>query len=350
MKRRTFVAATTSLIVAPWINRASAQQPVTINVMAYTGLFQDRYTAAVVEPFMRANPGIRVNYSPLPNSAAMIGQLRAQRAAPQVDVVILDVTVAKVGTDEGIFSRLEAAAIPEINELYPNARFPNVGGVAVTFDNLVMIYNTDAVKPPPTSLLDMATPGMRGRVAIPGLPDIQGMSLVMILDKLNGGPGVEGRFAKGIEAMAPIAPNVQTWEPRPDVYAPIINGQAAIGIGWNARAQVNADTSNGKLAALIPKEGTVFQINVINQVQGAPQAQAAQRFISYALSAPAQKAFTESMFYAPTNAKAQIAPSAIDRTAVKFLDRVVPVDWIAVAGVRDQIMDQWRRRVIPLSR
>jgi putative spermidine/putrescine transport system substrate-binding protein len=56
------------------------------------------------------------------------------------------------------------------------------------------------------------------------------------------------------------------------------------------------------------------------------------------------------MFYAPVNAKAQIADAAINRTAAKSMDKVVALDWIALAKVRDQIMDQWRRKVLPLSR
>lgn len=345
--KSSILSAAVALAVGLAAGAARAQE---INVMAYTGLFQDRYVKAVVEPFQRANPGITVNYVAVPTSAAMIGQIRAQRAAPQIDVVIMDVSVAKAGSDEGLFTALDEASMPVIRDLYPNARFPGVAGVAVTFDNLVLIYNTDAYPTAPDSYLAMAAPAARGKVAIPGVPDIQGLSLVMILDKKNGGTGVESRFARGLEAMAPIAPNVQTWEPRPEVYAPIIAGQATIGVGWNARAQVNSDTSGGKLRAVIPAEGTAFQVNIVSLVEGSRRAEAARKFIAYALSAEAQKAFTESMFYAPTNAKAQIAPEAINRTAVNFLDRVVPVDWIAVAQVRDQITEQWRRRVLPLSR
>lgn len=347
MQKRSLALAATALTLGLTTGIAHAQE---INVMAYTGLFQDRYIKAVIEPFQKANPGIKVNYVAQPTSATMIGQLRAQKAAPQTDVVIMDVSVAKAGTDEGLFSKLDESNMPVVSDLYPNARFPGVAGVAVTFDNLVLIYNSDAYPTPPNSYLAMAEPAARGKVVIPGVPDIQGLSLVMILDKKNGGTGVDGRFDKGIEAMAPIAPNVQTWEPKPEVYAPIIAGQAIIGVGWNARAQVNSDTSGGKLRAVIPSEGTAFQVNVISLVEGSKQAEAARKFIAYALSPEAQKSFTESMFYAPTNSKAKIDPSAINRTAVNFLDRVVPVDWIAVARVRDQITDQWRRRVLPLSR
>ena len=43
-----------------------AQQK-TVTLMAYSGLFQERYTKAVVEPFMKANPDIMVEFFPLPN-------------------------------------------------------------------------------------------------------------------------------------------------------------------------------------------------------------------------------------------------------------------------------------------
>lgn len=348
MTMSTKLLAAAAIAVGLAVQGAQAQQTVTL--MAYTGLFQDRYTQAVIEPFQKANPGIKINYVASPSSAQMLGMLRAQKVAPQADVVIMDVSVAKAGTDEGLYEPLDPKAIPSISELYPNARFPNVAGVAVTFDNLVLIYNTEALKTPPTSLMALGDKTHQGKVVIPGIPDIQGLSLVAILDKVNGGTGTAGNFEKGIAAMAPIAPNVQTWEPKPEVYAPVINGQASIGVGWNARAQVNSDTSAGKLKAVLPSEGTVFQINVISLVKGAPQSAAAQKFIDYALSQPAQKAFTESMFYAPTNAKATIAPSAIERTAVKSMDKVVPIDWLEVAKVRDAVAEQWRRRVIPLSR
>lgn len=321
-----------------------------LTLMAYSGLFQERYTKAILEPFMKAHPDIKVTYFPLPSSAAMLGNLRAQKAAPQADVVIMDVSVSKAGTDEGLFTKIDESNVPNVKDLYPNARIPAVAGVAVTFDNLVLIYNSEQVKEPPKSYMEMAKAPMKGKVVIPGVPDIQGLSLLLILNKANGGTDYLKDVDKGIAAMVEIAPNVQTWEPKPEVYAPIVTGQAAIGVGWNARAQVNSDTSGGKLKATIPQEGTVFQINTINLVAGSPAADAAKIFVNYALSAEAQKTFTETMFYAPTNAKADISAAALDRTAVKQLDKVMPVDWIALAQVRDKIAEQWRRRVLPASR
>ena len=331
-------------------SQAALAQQSTVTVMAYSGLFQERYTKAVVEPFMKANPGIKIEYFTSPNSAQMLGTLRAQKAAPQIDVAIMDVSVSKAGTDEGVFTKIDEKTVPNVANLYPAARIPDIAGVALTFDNLVLIYNGDVVKEAPKSWTALADKAYAGKVAIPGMPDIQGLSLVLILDRANGGTNYLANVDKGIEAMGKIAPNVQTWEPKPEVYPVIISGQAVIGAGWNARAQVNADLSGGKLKATLPSEGSAFQINTINQVANGPGKDAAAKFIDYALGAEAQKAFTESMFYAPTNAKAEISEAAIARTAVKSMDKVIPVDWIALAKVREPIMEQWRRKVIPLSR
>lgn len=329
---------------------AHAQQSIT--VIAYGGLFQERYTEVVVKPFEKANPGITINYFGLPSSGQMLGTLRAQKSAPQSDVAILDVTAAKAGTDEGIFTKLDAKAIPNIADLRPEVRIPEVAGVGVTFDSFDIVYNAELMKTPPKSLKDLTAPELKGKVSFTGLPDIIGLSAIIVMDKKEGGPGLPGKFEKGFAMMGEIAPNILTWEPQPEVFPLIISGQAWVGLGWNARSQFNSKISNGKLKAVLPSEGTVFQINTINLVAGIPEAraEAARKFIDYALSAETQKRFAEDMFYAPTNAKAQVEPSAAERTALMQMDKVVPIDWLALAGVRDSMMDQWRRRVLPLSR
>ncbi len=328
---------------------AFAQQK-TVTLMAYSGIFQERYTKAVVEPFMKANPDIKVEYFGVQNSAQMLGTLRAQKASPQVDVVIMDVSVSKAATDESLFTKIDEKNVPAVADLYPAARIPDVAGVAVTFDNLVLIYNSDVIKEAPKSWLDLADKKYAGKVAFNGMPDIQGLSLVLILDKARGGTNYLSNVDKGIAAVGEIAPNVLTWDPKPDVYQAIILGQANLGVAWNARSQVNADVSGGKLKATLPVEGSAFQINTINLVANRADSEAAARFVNYAIGPVAQKAFTEEMFYAPVNSKAQIADAAINRTAVRSMDKVVALDWIGLAKVRDQIMEQWRRKVLPLSR
>ena len=212
-------------------SQASFAQQKTVTLMAYSGLFQERYTKAVVEPFMKANPDIKVEYFPLPNSAQMLGSLRAQKAAPQADVVIMDVSVSKAATDENLFIKIDEKNVPAVAELYPTARIADVAGVAVTFDNLVLIYNSDFIKEAPKSWFELADKKYAGKVTFNGMPDIQGLSLVLILDKARGGTNYLQNVDKGIAAMGEIAPNILTWEPKPEPYPVIIAGQAHLGAG-----------------------------------------------------------------------------------------------------------------------
>src|SRR5258708_8047907 len=168
--RRAALAALGSLVVAP----AGRAQQRSINLMAYSGIFQDLYTRAVIEPFMRANPGTSVNYIPITFSAQMLGQLRAQRASPQVDVVIMDVAVSKAGGDEGLYQPLTEAMAPNIRDVHEMGRFASAPGVAVTFDNLVLLYDSQTLRDEPTSWLALADPAHRGKVVINAAPNLPG--------------------------------------------------------------------------------------------------------------------------------------------------------------------------------
>lgn len=328
---------------------AGGAQADSIVLTAYSGIFEENYKKAVVEPFMAEHPGITVEYYGMPNSAQMLGTLRAQKGSPQIDLAILDVSVAKAATDEGLFAPIDSA---HRADLYPQAVVEGVNALGVTFDNLVLLYDTDLIAEAPTSWEALWNPAYRGQVSIPAVPDIQGITLTIIANKLAGGEGYLDGMRAGIDKLKELAPLVQTWEPKPDVYQPISSGTSMIGIGWNARAQVYADRSDGKLGVVLPDEGSGFQINVIGRVEGAPGGEAAQTFLDYALSPEVQARFTETMFYAPTNAKAidAIPEQAIHRTAANVMDKMIPINWLEIAPIRDAITEQWRREIIPLSR
>jgi putative spermidine/putrescine transport system substrate-binding protein len=319
-----------------------------ITLVAYAGIFQDRYTKAVVEPFQKRFPAVKVNYFPGGSSAAMLGTVRAQKASPQTDVVIMDVSVQKVANDEGLYAPLDPAQVPSLAELFDQAKVaPNNLGPAVTFDHMTLIYGTEAVKPPPTGFKNLFDAANKGGIAFAAAPDIIGLGTMILLNNAEGGNYKES-VDKGIARLKLLAPSVQTWDPQPDNYTLIINGTARMGVAWNARSQFYSDQSGGKLGVVLPEEGSVFQINTINLVAGSKNPEAALAFINYALSAEAQKSFTEAMFYAPVNKTAQVAPAALARTAAspESMKKMVPVDWAYVATQRDKWNERWRREVL----
>lgn len=349
--RRLILQTGLATIAMPAVLRAQGLSG-QITLMSYAGIFQDNYTKAVIEPFTAAHPGVKVNYAPGGTSAQMVGSVRAQKADPQIDVVIMDVTTSSIGNLEGLFEKLTPAEFPVLGELAPEARAAGGEfGPAVTFDHLVLVYDTQNLKPPIARLADLWRPDLKGQIALSAPPNIQGLALTAMVEKMEGGDHRKSIDA-AMKRLKELAPSVNTFEPNPDGYSLILNGVVKVATGWNARSQLYGDQSGGKIGTLLPPEGSVFQINTINLTAGSKNRAAAAAFVKYALSQPAQKAFTERMFYAPTNAKAQIDPNAIARTAAAPESRanMIPVDWNDILKVRDQWNNRWRREVISAAR
>ncbi len=349
--RRLILQTGLATIAMPAVLRAQSLSG-QITLMSYTGIFQDNYTKAVIEPFLAANPGVKVNYAPGGTSAQMVGSVRAQKADPQIDVAIMDVTTSSIGNIEGLFEKLTPAEFPVLDELAPEARAAGGEfGPAVTFDHLVLVYDTQNLKPPLTKLADLWRPDLKGQIALSAPPNIQGLALTAMVEKMEGGDHRKSIDA-AMKRLKELAPSVNTFEPNPDGYSLILNGVVKVATGWNARSQLYGDQSNGRIGTLLPPEGSVFQINTINLTAGSKNRVAAAAFVKHALSQPAQKAFTERMFYAPTNAKAQVDPKAVARTAAAPESRasMIPVDWNDILKVRDQWNNRWRREVISAAR
>jgi putative spermidine/putrescine transport system substrate-binding protein len=327
---------------------AAAEPAGEIVLMAYPGAFQDNYMKAVVAPFIAAHPAVKVIYNAAGNSAQMLGLIRAQKGSPQVDVSIMDFSVSRIANKEELFSKLDRADVPDLADVYDEARMPNDMGPGIDFDNLVMLYNPDTVKPAPTGIKDLLDPANKGKLVFSPAPNVIGIALQIVVAK-SLGSDYKAPLDPVIGTLKKIALNIQTWQATPDNYTMIINGAAGLGIGWNARAQFYADKSGGKLKSIVMTEGGVLDIDTINLVAGAHNKEAALAFINYALSPEPQQRMAEAMYYGPTNKKATLPPALLARTssAPETLSKMIPVDWDYVASVQDQWTDRWRHEVIP---
>lgn len=315
-------------------------------LLSYSDIFKDNYTETVIEPFNKRGAD-RVEFIGGNSSATMLGQLRTQKNDPQLDLAIMDTTTSMIACAEGLVEPITAAMMPVLNELDPQAIAASGGcGPGVTFDHLVIVYDAQGVTPAPTSLKELWDAKWKGRVALGAPPNIQGLALTAILAHADSGDWrkPDGAFRE----LRDLAPSVQTFDPQPDSNTVVLNNTVSFSTSWNARGQLFHDRSNGKLGVMLPSEGTVFQINTINVVKNARNKDTALRFMAYALSAEAQKAFTERMFYGPTNTHAQIAPEAANRTAAapQYRARVIPLDWSEMIKLRDNWNQRWKREVI----
>lgn len=318
-----------------------------VTLMGYAGVFKENYSDTVINGCQELYPNITINYIEGGNSAEMLAQLRTQKSNPQVDLAIMDVSIANVGNQEEIFQPIDTNIVTNHADLYGNAKTADNYGPAVTFDNLVLIHNTETVPEAPTSWNALWDEQYAGRVIVPAPPDIQGLALTVITNNMEGGDYTES-VQPAIDRLAELGPNVQTFAPQPDQYTIITAGDADIAVGWNARAQIYADQSDGRLGVALPEEGSVFQINTINLVNNSENSEAAQVIMNCALSPEMQQLFTERMYYAPVNSKTELSEEVIARTATsdEVLEQMIDVDWNFVVEVRDEWLDLWRREVI----
>ena len=336
-----------TVVAAMLLAAAGQAHAETARVMAYSDRpFQDNYTAAVLAPY-NAMGGDQAEFTPSQSSATMLGQLRTQKTDPQVDVVIMDTTTAALACAEGLIEKITPTMLPVLADMDPQALDKNGCGPGVTFDHLVIVYDSKAVTPTPTSLAVLQDPKWKGKVGLSAPPNIQALALTAILANANSGDWTKAD--KAFSTLKAIAPNVQTFDPQPDSYTLILNDTLAFGTGWNARSQLFHDRSAGRLGVMLPKEGTVRQINTINLVKGGPHREAGLAFMRYALSPEPQATFAGRMFYGPTNSKAAIPGTAEVRIGVGGAGKAqaIPVDWNDMVTLRDNWTQRWRREVIP---
>jgi len=354
MKRISTHVLSATLFAATMLSGAYANAA-DITVMGYRGPFEDNYKKAVIEPFMKAHPDIKVNYYGVQNAATSLGNMRAQRDASQVNAVIYDLSVAKIAKEEGLVADLDTSKLSNYADVSDIGK--DLGGAAIplTYDTLTLIYNSKAFPTAPTSWETLWDKAQAGKVVLPaqGGGDIQAILLTIIANRMAGEQDYKNTIDPGVDKLVELAPRVQTWEPKPDAYTLVANGTATVSIGWNARSQFYFDQTEGRMGSVGPTEGTASQINVVSAIEKASEPEATQTFINYAISPEAQAAFAKAMFYAPVNTKTQVDEATAKR--IPMMDpaqreKLIPVDWMTIGDMRDDILQPWRRKIIPAGR
>lgn len=314
------------------------------------GLFQELYEPAVVDQFTRAHRDIGVLYYAVPPATQALSVLRQQRAQPEIDVVLLEFAAARTATDEGLLEAMPPGLLPVLADLAPLATLPGIAGRAVFTEPLVILFDRVHVRPPPSwktlwSGLDDQS------LAIPAPPDPAGFAFTVVAGRLFGDGDARSAATDGVTAISELAASVTSWDPRPDVYHCVGDGTAKFGVGWNMPAQLLSDRLGGRLGIAFPAEGTISRVTTVNLVKGSRQPDAARLFIAYLLDIEAQKAMVERMYLGPVNARARYLEGALSRTAntPERAATAMPVDWLAVNSIRDDIVRRWRE-VVPRSR
>ncbi len=342
-RRRRLIAAAALALPAIVSARARAAAR-SVTLAGNGGWFQSVFDSVILEAFRKAHPDIAVFYYPVGNSYQALSVLRAQRGAPATAVALLASGIAARATAEGLLKPLDAASMPVLNDLAAGAVSPNIAGPALMLDNLALGYNPTLIAPPPRSWRALWNPVYGRRVALQTPPDPLGLAITAVAAGLYGAGDPKTSMDIALTALGQLVPRVGVWDPIPDVYTAIADGDAGLGPCWNARARAQAALTPQRFAVVIPDDGGPYLTTTVNLIDKAPREDAARILIAWLLGPDAQRLLVEAMFYQPVNIKADIPAAALARAGATraMIARRMEMDWIGITAARDRVTALWR--------
>lgn len=342
--RRLGLAALAATTMA-FLPAPSAQaQPQELTVIVYGGSFEEGWKKAVIEPFERANPNIRVRIA-TGLTMQTVAMMRAQRSDPRIDVIMMDEVGAAQAHAEGLFEPLTPAAIPNMADLHPQFRVPGDPYTKFMYVAQVIAYDRNRIRTAPASFRDLWKPEYRNRVAIPDINTSHGVMLLIMAARMDGGG--ERAIAPGFDSLKALRPGIVTfWSQHAQVSQLFTQGDIWITTWTSDRAQGLID-SGGGIAWTIPREGAFLIDSTIGIARGTRRLDAAQRYINYVLGPDAQAANAQHTYLAPVNRQVRLSPEVARKLPVGpgVLESLTNADWNQVNTDRPQWVDRWNREI-----
>jgi putative spermidine/putrescine transport system substrate-binding protein len=328
---------TISLVALGLAGTPAAGQTSRLVVASFGGAWERDQRADLIEPFEKAY-NVKVDYV-VGLSTETLARVKAQKDNPQLDVIMLDDILTTEAAGLGLLDKLTPVEVPNMKDLRNEARVANDFGVGFTSSATVLMYNTEKVKPAPTSWKVLWDPSYAGHVAVPHINTTWGLHTLFIA------ANVESRNDTNVPAGLAGLKRLQK-DSQAVVYtsATQLNTLAQQGQVWLApfsSVWVNQLEKGGTPVAIAhPQEGVYPILTVWSVVKGAKNRAAALRFVNYALRKDVQEQFAPRALLAPTVTTATLTPDLAKRV---MFDHLLHVDGDTVVRNRAAWVEEWNR-------
>lgn len=314
-------------------------------INSFGGAYEKLHRELVITPFeKRYNVKVKVVTS---YSSQTLAALRAQRANPQFDVVHLSGGLEAVAADEKLLAPIKPSELSNYKNMYPFAVDKIEKGVGPMYSIAVIgiLYNTEKVKPAPTSWKDLARADLKGRVLITdAASNTYGMLGFMMMNRVNG--GTLENIQPGLNFVKALLPNATLVSKSPEIQQNFAQGNAYIA----AYAQDYAYTltkAGLPVKFVLPKEGAALAPITVNLVAGRKNRDLALKFIDFSIRAEASRGWAMGLRYAPTNKMVKLPASVAGQVAYgpEAAKKLVSFDWLKVGKLRPGWNEQWKRTI-----
>ena len=326
---------------------AQAQKSLSVGGI-YGGVWADSIRGSFLDPFAKVSGAqLRVEEG---ISGVTLAKLRQQKDNPQFDVVWMDRVVSDQAIREGLIEGLDAAAMPNLADVVPEAVIKNKAGQVVALTTgywaAGLAYNKKEVKTPPASWLDLSNAEYKGRIAIYSPENSIALPIMVTIAELQGG-GI-ANIDPAFKTMAAIGrAGAVFFGGSPAGANMLANGEVTV--ATLASSQVwDLQNKGFPIEYVVPKEGAVAGDIRIHVVKGTKNKELATQLANYSVGPEAQGEIAKRLLLGPVNTKAVVS-AEVDRKlpwgAGGNVKRLRIVDANAILDNRDAWTKRWNQEV-----
>jgi putative spermidine/putrescine transport system substrate-binding protein len=267
----------------------------------------------------------------------------AGKAAPPMPCLMTNERYAVGLRQEGYFAPLTTAAVPNLANVAPVARYPGDMAVTGMISPFGIVYRKDLVKTPPKAWRDLWNPEYKGQLGFYSIDNSAAIMMVMLFGKLfgSGEQDVETGVAK-IAALKPFPQAAFSGQLSPM----LAQGQVAIAPLDYGEAYA-LQKKGVPIEMVVPEDGVLMYDQAFNVSVGGTEQAVAAAYINFILDPEIQLMLAREFYVAPVNRTVTVPDDL--RAAIPVsgagLDSILRFDWAFAAKNTDRIAKLWAQQI-----
>lgn len=332
-----------ALIVAASSGIAAAEQA-TLVVNSYGGPYEAVQRQVIFEPFEKAHD-VKIQVVTV-YSADMLAQLRAQKDAPQFDVVQFSGGQEILASQEGLLSPIAASELTNAGNVYPFALegLDRGRGPVTMVTAMGLIYNEETAPRVPTSWKDLWDPAFGDHIVLTDLSNTYGLQSFLMMNRVWGGD--MDNWKPGLEKVGEIVEKSVVITSSPEIQQNFAQNDAWIASFAQDYAHV-IRKSGLPVKFVVPEEGSSALYITMSAVANRPHQDLAKQLIDFSLSPEVQAAMAREMRYSPTNRTTEL-PDDVAAEVVhgEGLEALVRFDPEKLVEIAPRMIADWKQEIV----
>ena len=351
MERRTFLVAafilTASVIMTLGVSSIPARAE-ELTVICYGGTFEEGWRKAVIERFEAKYPGDKIRIA-TGLTMQVAAKMRAQKDNVEIDVVLMDQVGAAQCEAEGLYEPLTEEKVSNLKNLVPYFKGKSKGHPWVHFfwEGEILAYNTEKVKPAPTSWQVLFDPKYSGKISYPDINTSHGVWMLNMAARMNGGN--ERNIGPGFEAIKKIRSGIHSfWTIHGQIQQLFAQGEVWV-TSWCSDRVAPLMKEKVPIDWTFPKEGAYLLSSTIGISKGTKKLDLAYRYVNFVLESQTQALLAKHNYIAPVVKDAPVDQSLVKAHLIPApgdLDKLIDLDWDVVNKERSNWTERWRREIV----